>query len=410
VRHVDAADDMAEGAPASGRDGSRDALRIVVPRFGASVVGGAENAMRLLGHALSARGWQVDVWTTTALDEATWSEGFAAGTERDGDLEVRRFRVVLRRHPQLFSRLSHGAYHLPPGIRGERLWSIAQGPYAPSLIRALSDAAPVPSLFSPYLFHPTLYGLPAAPHPRILCAAAHDEPALRLTVVRRAVLAADGLWFHSPEERDLLISEHPEAQRLPSECGVVGIEAPADIDAFAFAARHRLTGPYLYYGGRTAGGKGLEQLIAGIALARRTHPALRLVLSGEAGDAIAAPGVHGVGRLGERERWEAIAGAAAVVVPGTLESLSLLALESWAMGRPCLLNADSPVLAGHIARSGGGFTFRGADELAARVGELLDNPERGATLGAAGRAYVASTYRWDLAEQRLRDLIGAGTQ
>jgi glycosyltransferase involved in cell wall biosynthesis len=382
-------------------------VRIVVPRFGAAIVGGAENAMRRLAEELARRSWSVEVWTTTALDEATWSPGFAAGRERDGDIEVRRFPVVARRMPWLFEQLSHGAYHLPANLRPEHLWAIAQGPFAPALIRALSTSDPVPTLFSPYLFHTTLYGIPAAPHPRILCPAAHDEPALRLGIVRRAVAGADGLWFHSPEERDLLVSVHPGAGRLPSRCGVVGIQPPPDLDAFAFAARHRITGPYLYYGGRAAGGKGLEQLIAGMGLAHAARPGLRLVLSGDASTSASAPWMIGVGRLGERERWEAIAGAAAVVVPGSMESLSLLALDAWAMGRPCLLNAASAVLAGHAARSGGGLTFDGPEQLAAGAIELLDQPDRAALLGSAGREYVLSTYRWDLAEQRLRELVSA---
>jgi glycosyltransferase involved in cell wall biosynthesis len=387
-----------------------DAVRIVVPRYGASVVGGAESAMRQLAHALASRAWRVQVWTTTALDEATWGRGFAAGVERDGDIEVSRFPVVLRRHPWLFRQLSHAAYHLRGPLRAERLWSIAQGPYAPALIRALGRADPAPTLFSPYLFHPTLFGLPAASHPRILCPAAHDEPALRLGVVRRAVLSADALWFHSPEEGELLLAAHPAARRLPAETGVVGVEAPSDLDARAFAARHGITGPYLYHGGRRAGGKGLDELLAAAELLQRTNPASRLVLSGEAGDIQRAPWVHSVGRLDERERWEAIAGAVAVVVPGSLESLSLLALESWAAGRPCLLNAASPVLAGHAARSSGGFTFTSAEELAGHAAELIDNPQMAAAMGAAGRAYVTTTYRWELAENRLRALITAAAR
>ncbi|MDQ6856963.1 MAG: hypothetical protein M3Z57_07820, partial [Candidatus Dormibacteraeota bacterium] len=90
-----------------------DQLRIVVPRYGDTVVGGAENAMRRLGHALSARGWDVDVWTTTALDEATWNSGFAPGLERDGDIDVMRFPVAMHRRRSLFAQLSRAAYHLP---------------------------------------------------------------------------------------------------------------------------------------------------------------------------------------------------------------------------------------------------------------------------------------------------------
>ncbi len=383
------------------------ALRIVVPRYGSSVVGGAESAMRQLGHALASRGWRVQVWTTTAIDEATWSDGFSAGVEWDGDIKVHRFPVLLRRRPWLFRQLSHAAYHLPRHLRGEHLWTIAQGPYAPGLIRAMRRAQALPTLFSPYLFHPTLFGLPAAPHPRILCPAAHDEPALRLEVVRRAVLAADALWFHSPEERELLLNIHRAAGRLPSECGVVGVEAPAGVDPAAFAARRGIAGPYVYYGGRAGGGKGLADLVAAADLLHRRDPTATLVLSGEAGDVPRGPWIHSVGRLDERERWEAIAGAAAVVVPGSLESLSLLALEAWAMGRPCLLNATSAVLAGQGARSGGGLTFTGAEELAAQAARFVADPGLAAAMGAAGRAWVAATYGWDLAETRLRALLAA---
>ena len=387
----------------------QDRLRIVVPRYGASVVGGAESAMRQLGHALASRGWRVQVWTTTAADEATWSNGFPSGVERDGAIEVRRFPVLTRRHPWLFRQQSHAAYHLPRRLRAEHLWAIGQGPWAPGLIRALRRADPIPTLFSPSLFYPTLFGLPAAPHPRILCPAAHDEPALRLEVVRRAVLAADALWFHSPEERELLLTTHRAAGRLPSECGVVGVEAPAGVDPAAFAARRGIAGPYLYYGGRSSGGKGLSDLLAAAELLHGRDPTATLVLSGEAGDVPRAPWIHSVGRLDERERWEAIAGAAAVVVPGSLESLSLLALEAWATGRPCLLNAASPVLVGQGARSGGGVTFADAEELAAQAARLVADPGLAATMGAAGRAWVAATYGWDLAETRLRALLAAAT-
>jgi glycosyltransferase involved in cell wall biosynthesis len=387
-----------------------EGLRIVVPRYGASVVGGAENAMRRLAHALATRGWRVQVWTTTAVDEATWSNGFPSGVERDGVIEVRRFPVRMRRNAWVFRRLSNAAYHLPRWLRPEHLWSVAQGPYAPRLISALATADAVPTLFSPYLFHPTLFGISAAPHPRILCPAAHDEPALRLEVVRRAVLSADALWFHGPEERELLLSAHPDAHALPSECGVVGVEAPNDVDDHAFAARHGIDGPYLYYGGRGARGKGLEQLLAAAGRLHRLNPGARLVLSGEAADPGRAPWVYNAGGLDEHERWEAMAGAVAVVVPGTMESLSLLALEAWALGRPCLLNAASPVLAGHAARSGGGLMFSSAEELAERASQLIGDPAAAAAMGAAGRAYVTATYRWDLAEQRLRNLIAAASR
>ncbi len=386
---------------------SVDGLRIVVPRFGETVVGGAEAAMRRLALALSTRGWSVEVWTTTAFDEATWSSTFTPGRERDGDIDVRRFPVLGRRRPWLFAQLSRAAYHLPSHLRPERLWAMAQGPYSPALVGALARARPKPTLFSPYLFHPTLFGVAAAPHPRIIVPAAHDEPALRLAIVRRAMLSADALWFHSVEERELVASVHPQTRVMPSECGVVGVDAPADVDDSAFARRHGITGPYIYSGGRIAGGKGSGMLLEAARRLGASHPRATLVLSGEAGDGPDAAGLRRVGRLDEHERWEAIAGAAAVVVPGSLESLSLLALEGWVLGRPCLVNAASPVLAGHLERSGGGLGFANAEQLVARAAELIESPGSARAMGERGRAYVRATYRWDLAEARLRTLLAA---
>jgi glycosyltransferase involved in cell wall biosynthesis len=218
-------------------------------------------------------------------------------------------------------------------------------------------------------------------------------------------MAADALWFHSEEERDVLLRTHPQAAGTPSRCGVVGVDPPHGLDPTRFAASRGIRGPYLYYGGRVAGGKGFEDLLTGASLLHRHRPDVRIVLSGDAGAGPGAPWVHNAGLLSEADRWAAISGAAAVVVPGELESLSLLALEAWAAGRPCLLNRRSAVLAGHARRSGGGLTFSGPDEFAERATALLDDPARAAEMGARGQAYVVHTYRWDLAERRLRELL-----
>jgi glycosyltransferase involved in cell wall biosynthesis len=64
------------------------------------------------------------------------------------------------------------------------------------------------------------------------------------------------------------------------------------------------------------------------------------------------------------------------------------------VGRPAVLNGASPALAGQAARSGGAILYRGPAELAAAAAALLDDPDRGATLGACGRRFVEDRYRW----------------
>ncbi|TME50471.1 MAG: glycosyltransferase family 4 protein [Chloroflexi bacterium] len=383
------------------------ALRIVVPRFGTEVVGGSESLARRLADALASRGWRIEVFTTTAVDEATWRGDLAREERTAAGYLVRRFPVRWRRRPAAFHQATRAFFRLPSRIRPEPIWLRAQGPYAPGIVAALAQAEGMPTLFTPYLFYPTLYGLPAAPHPRLLIPAAHDERPLRLAAVARVIGATDGLWYGTPEERELVERVHPAARGVPHAVGTVGVEITSG-DPQRFRARFALAGPVLVYGGRATPGKGIDVMLAAVERLRRRHPDATLVLAGH--DHVAAPAQKGVvatGNLDDRAWHDALAAAVAVVVPSPMESLSMLALEAWAAGRPCLLNAASPVLRGQLERSGGGLAFSGPAELAEAARSLLEDPAAADRMGRAGRAYVEANHRWDAVMDRLASLLVA---
>jgi glycosyltransferase involved in cell wall biosynthesis len=385
----------------------RRSIRVVVHRYGREILGGSESLVRRLVLAMHHRGWEVEVLTTTAGDEATWRPAYPTGRAQDEGVCVRRFEVPRARRPAAFHQLSRAFFRLPSWARPEALWIRAQGPVAPDLVHALASEADRPTLFTPYLYHPTLCGLPAAPHPRILMPAAHDEPALRLRAVGRAIAASDALWLHTDEERDLLVAVHPQADTLPYAVGTVAVDAPDRVDPGAFRAHHDL-GAYLLYGGRMTPGKGLDELLSFFRELHRRRPEIQLVLTGEVSTGTRGmPGVRQLGRLDDADRWAAIRGSTAVVVPSAMESLSLLALEAWSMGRPAMLNAASPVLAGQARRSGGGLVYADAGEFAAAAELLLDNPAKGEALGESGRAFVRRDYQWDAVIGRLEGLLEA---
>ena len=52
------------------------------------------------------------------------------------------------------------------------------------------------------------------------------------------------------------------------------------------------------------------------------------------------------------------------------------------------------MLKGQAQRSGGALYYRNYDEFAAALKILLERPDVARSLGAAGRDYVARTYRW----------------
>jgi glycosyltransferase involved in cell wall biosynthesis len=117
------------------------------------------------------------------------------------------------------------------------------------------------------------------------------------------------------------------------------------------------------------------------------------------------PFIRFAGLLSERERLQALEAATVVVVPSPFESLSLLALEAFAVGTPILANARSEVLVDHCFRSNAGLFYADRDEFV-ECAKLLTIDERlRAAMGRNGRQYVRQHYRWDLIMQKYERMI-----
>src|SRR5580658_9359397 len=89
-------------------------LAFVPPRFGPGVLGGSEAVMREAALGLAARGHEVEVITTCALDHYSWANELPEGTSEENGVLVRRFPVL--RHPSraaLRAQLSIQAVRIP---------------------------------------------------------------------------------------------------------------------------------------------------------------------------------------------------------------------------------------------------------------------------------------------------------
>ncbi len=117
-------------------------------------------------------------------------------------------------------------------------------------------------------------------------------------------------------------------------------------------------------------------------------------------------GVRVLGRLGEQEKWDGLAGALAVVVPSPRESLSLLALEAFAVGTPVLGSAASPVVRGHMERSRAGVAY------ADRAGfvDAVQRVQRDrVSMSRAARRY-AGRHGWEKVVEAYREEMQAMTR
>jgi glycosyltransferase involved in cell wall biosynthesis len=151
------------------------------------------------------------------------------------------------------------------------------------------------------------------------------------------------------------------------------------------------------YGGRIDPGKGCEELIEYFSSYASQGGDASLVLMGvKLMPVPEEPFIRFAGRLSDEERLQALEAATVVVVPSPYESLSLLALEAFAVGTPVLANARSDVLVDHVSRSNAGLYYADRDEFVECLRLLLADERLRQAMGQNGRAYVRRHYRWDI--------------
>jgi glycosyltransferase involved in cell wall biosynthesis len=385
-------------------------VAFVVQRYGAEVTGGSESLARAVAVRL-ARQAEVVVFTTCARDYVTWANELPAGEQIEAGVEVRRFPVEQPRDLAAFNRCSDELYAHPHAEGDELAWLKRQGPDVPRLVQRLEaerdrhDAV----LFFTYLYFPTYWGLRAAPERSILVPTAHDEPPLRLGIMRRVFEAPRAFAFCSAPEEALVRSRFDLGAR-PSAVTGIGVDAsPAGLDVEGFRIRHDVRGAYALYAGRIDAGKGCDAMLQAYEAYRgRVGGGAELLLIGKlAMPAPRAPGVRYLGFLPEAEKLAAMAGARAVLCPSPYESLSIVLLEAMALGVPVLATAASPVLLHHCISSNAGLFYAHDAEFAEALDLLVRTESLRRALGENGRRYVAENYRWDVVMSRYAGLVSA---
>ncbi|MFH2051602.1 MAG: glycosyltransferase family 4 protein [bacterium] len=174
-----------------------------------------------------------------------------------------------------------------------------------------------------------------------------------------------------------------------------------------------IPGRFLLFVGRLVPEKGCHLLIEAW---NRLDPSLRrdreLVIAGDAGftpgyarelRAAAGPGVRFLGYIHGRLLEELYSHAELLVLPSTLEGLSITLLEGMSYGRCCLVSDIPPNLeaAGECAE-----IFRSGDvaDLTSRLVAALGDEARRKDLGGRARERVAARYSWDKVAVRTAEL------
>ena len=383
-------------------------VAFVTPRYGAEVVGGAEAGARTIAeHVVSLLGWPVEVFTTTARDSDTWAPHFSAGDTTEGGVTVHRIQARAGRDPQ-FDDLSATVLADPRRAKrpAEEEWFRRQGPWSPELVDAVAASDADVVAFYPYLYHPTVAGLPRVAERAVMHPAAHDEPPIHLPRFRDVFRAAQGFAFHTHGERRL-VERLFSVAGTPSVTMGLGVDLGAGDEAAARAALGIGDRPYLLCVGRVDDGKGTSLLARYLVAYKERRPGpLALVLAGPVVDRPPDhPDVIVAGRIDEATKWGLLRGARVLVSPSPHESFSLALLEGWLGGAPTLVWAGCEATREHVEASGGGLWFARYAEFEAAVDRLTGDDDLHADLARRGRAYVEANYRWPTVVDRYRSLL-----
>jgi glycosyltransferase involved in cell wall biosynthesis len=382
-------------------------LAVVVQRYGSDVNGGAELHARYVAERLS-RHAEVQVYTTCARDYVTWKNELPPGDEQSGRVRVRRFPVDHPRDPRDFGRRSEQVFHETHSIRDELAWLESEGPTSRSLIRAVRAAAGGFDfvLFFSYRYYHAFHGARAVPDKAVLVPTAERDPAVALGIFGPLFRGVRAVMYNSHEER-ALITKIAGNQSVPGVVVGVGSEVPERANPHRVRKKFNLRGPYAIYVGRIDENKGCGELFAYFQQYAREFPrGLSLVLVGTPVMPVPAhPRIRHLGFVSDEDKFDAMAGADLLVMPSPYESLSMVALEAWALGRPVLANGRCDVLRGQCIRSGAGLYYESYDEFAETMYSLESNGPVNAVLGRNGREYFKRHYAWPVIERKYLDMF-----
>lgn len=372
----------------------------VVQRCGREVNGGAETLCLQVAQRM-ARSWQTEILTTCALDYETWHNHYPEGTEPVGGTNIRRFRVDGPRNVAQFDKLSSELVSRRDSLSLEEQeeWMRAQGPVSTGLLQYLEKARDSYDafIFFGYLYATTYFGLPLVKEKAYLAPLGHDEWPVYFNMWDKFFQLPKGFIFQTEEERAFLARRFPSLSLAGPVAGV-GIDPPDRIDPGAFRAKYSIDSPFLLYVGRIDASKGCADLFDWFVARSSDGPRYKLVMIGR--EVLPVPFHKQIIYLGfvpEQEKWNAMAACDWLILPSQYESLSISLLETWAVGRPGIVNGRSEVLRGHCQRSNGGVWYDDWRECEAFI--RLMGADTKIRLGGQGRDYVFKNYTWDRIER-----------
>ena len=239
----------------------------------------------------------------------------------------------------------------------------------------------------------------------ILVPTAERDPAIGLSIFSAVFRGVRAVMYNSFEERALI--QGVSRRQGPGVVVGVGSAIPDRTQPWRFRKKYHVRRPFAIYLGRIDENKGCNQMFEFFERYTVMYPhGLDLILVGSKHLPIPKHArIRHLGFLSDEDKFDALAAADALIMPSQFESLSMVALEAWALGKPVLANGRCDVLRGQCVRSNGGLYYENFEEFAEALFTLEATGPLGAVLGANGREFFTRNYTWPVIERKYLEMI-----
>jgi glycosyltransferase involved in cell wall biosynthesis len=373
-------------------------------------VGGSERYIADISEELVRRGYEVDVFTTRAVDYHTWRNVLPGFEQRTG-VNVYRFRSVQRRE-YVWRALRYGLenYLRTRARRYEPFIFLGGGPLSPGMFMAMLHSGRQYDLIhlNCLVYAHVAYGYWAAHWlniPTVITPHLHveQEPTYNIPYQRHVMAGADHVFADTPMEQSFLVSLGLPAEQV--SLGGIGLHVeqyPSDDTA---AARQQLGlpshDPIALFLGRKDKYKGIEIAVQAFVHLQARCPNLHLLAVGpETSESQTmwtryqdVPNLHNPGAVSDKEKLQVLQACDFLILPSVGEAFGIVFLEAWIMGKPVIgarTQAVSTVIDEY--RDGLLATPEDPSDLARCMAYLIEHPERRITMGQRGRRKVLNNY------------------
>lgn len=382
-------------------------VAFVVQRYGTEISGGAELHCRWIAEHMKKH-FQVEVLTTRAFDYISWENHYPEGEEVVNGIPVKRFAVEKKRDPMRFGRIQSHILTYEHSEEEELRWLEEEGPFSPSLIQYIVDHENDYDyfIFFSYRYYHSYWGVHALPHKSILVPTAENDPVIHLKIFKDLFNKPRAIIYNSVEERKMIHSSSENKNVLGDVVGV-GTEIPSEYSGQKFRQDFRIDGDFAVYIGRIDENKGCHELFDFfLRFKQETGSDIKLILIGSTILKIPPhPDISHLGFLSDEEKFSALDASMLLIMPSFYESLSMVTLEAWALGRPVLANGRCQVLKGQCLRSNAGLYYENYDQFEEALKLLISLPQLQQAMGENGRQYFQTHYTWETIEDKYLKIL-----